>query len=187
MGKHIDIHAGLIERCQRNEARAQAEIYRLYSKAMYNVSLRIVGNREDAEDVLQESFVSAFRSIDLFRAESSFGSWLKRIVINRSLNQIRGKIYFTEVKDEIMGFFDSAEEEEQDEIEYSVKDIKNVLTQLSDGYRAVFTLYMFEDHSHKEIAELLKITESTSKSQLNRAKKKVREHLIQLKNERRQA
>jgi RNA polymerase sigma-70 factor (ECF subfamily) len=155
---------------------------------MYNVSLRIVGNREDAEDVLQESFVSAFRSVDRFRAESSFGSWLKRIVINRSLNQIRGKVHFSEVKDEILGFFDSPEdEEEQEEIEYTANDIKQVLRHLSDGYRTVFTLYMFEDHKHKEIAELLNITESTSKSQLNRAKKKVRELLIQLKHERRQA
>lgn len=183
MGKQIDIHAGLILRCKKNEPAAQAEIYKLYARAMYNVSLRIVGSREDAEDVLQESFVSAFRSIEGFRSESSFGAWLKRIVINRSLNQIRGKVHFKEVDDEIHAY---AEEEEQEESPYGVTELKEALAQLPSGFRTVFTLYMFEDYSHKEIAETLEISEGTSKSQLNRAKKKLKELMIQ-NHEQRQA
>lgn len=173
-----------MERCQRRDSRAQYEIYQLYSKAMFNVSLRIVGSREDAEDVLQDSFVSAFNGIDRFRAESSFGAWLKRIVINRSLNHIRRRLHFSEVDTEALGL---AEEEPVAESPYEVADVKRAMKELSDGYRTVFALYMFEDYSHREIAESLGISEGTSKSQLNRAKKRIQERLIEIGNERRQA
>lgn len=184
MGKQVDIHEKLIERCQRKDERAQYEIYQLYSKAMFNVSLRILGNREDAEDVLQDSFMKAFNGIDRFRAESSFGAWLKRIVINSSLNHIRGRMHFAEVDNEVHGI---EEEETEEERPYEVADVKQAMKELSDGYRTVFALYMFEDHSHKEIAQMLGISEGTSKSQLNRAKKRIQERLIEIGNERRQA
>lgn len=184
MGKSIDIHADLIQRCRANNAHAQAEVYRLYAKAMFHVSYRIVGIREDAEDILQESFVKAFQQIEKYREEGSFGSWLKRIVVNGSLNSIRSKVYFKEISDEDMPQEDEYMEEEP---EYEVEDVKTAMRLMPDGYRTVFSLYMFEDYSHREIAKTLGIGEGTSKSQLNRAKKHLKELLIQMSDERRQA
>lgn len=143
---------------------------------MYNVSLRILNNKEEAEDILQESFISAFSKINEFRGESSFGSWMKRIVINKSLNEIkRKKIPQMEIKEDIL---DATPHEEGQSATYSVEDIRRAIQELSDGYRVVFSLYIFEDYSHREIADAMNITVSTSKSQLNRAKKKVQDILV---------
>lgn len=184
MNQSTDIHQDLIERCKTGDRRAQSEIYQRYAKPMFNVSLRLLNNRVEAEDVLQESFISAFNSIKDFRGESSFGTWIKRIVINKSLNEIkRKKIPQMEIKDDILGF---VPEEEPVEIAYTVDNVKQAMQDLSEGYRVVFSLYMFEDYSHRQIADALNITVSTSKSQLNRARKRVKEILIS-KYEQRQA
>ena len=142
---------------------------------MMGVALRIVNDRMEAEDVLQESFVKAFAGLAKFRAEASFGSWLKRIVINHSINQVkRRRMHFDELNEEILH---KEEDEQYAEPEYTVEDVKKAVRELPDGYRVIFTLYMFEDLSHKEIANQLEISESTSKSQLNRAKKRLRQAL----------
>ncbi len=143
---------------------------------MLNVSYRILQNKEESEDVLQECFVKVFRNLETFRGDASFGSWLKRIVINASLNQLKKRKLNTASIDEEMVV--PEEEEETVEPSYSIQDINKAVASLSDGYRAVFTLYVFEDYSHKEIAETLGVTESTSKSQLNRARFRVKEWLI---------
>ena len=85
------IHAPLIEDCRKGSKKAQFALYDKYSKAMYNLAYRIVNNREDAEDILQEAFIECFRNIDSFRFESTFGAWLKKIVINKCINQIKKK------------------------------------------------------------------------------------------------
>lgn len=145
---------------------------------MFNVCCRIIQNREEAEDVLQKCFIDIFNKLSTWRGEASFGSWVKRIVVNRSINHVKRKKMIT-VDDTVL--INVSEEEEvednSDEIPYTVEQVKNALKKLSEGYRLVFTLYLFEDYSHKEIAEQLNITESTSKSQLNRAKKKMKEIL----------
>jgi len=189
LNQHIEIHQDLIAQCKRGERRAQAELFRLYSKAMYNVSLRILGKREEAEDALQESFLKMFQNIQNFEGKSSFGAWFKRIVVNHSINQLKKKkIAFEEVKDELLGEqLDENEPEEQNDYPISVNQVKDAMNELPDGFRVVFTLYLFEDYSHKEIAEELNISVSTSKSQLNRAKKRVRKFIELQKNERRQA
>lgn len=145
---------------------------------MYNICLRIVQNREEAEDVLQECFIDIFNKLSSWRGEASFGSWVKRIVVNRSINHIKRK-KMTLVDESNLRNISEEEDVENDEEElpYSVEQVKRALKQLPEGYRLVFTLYLFEDFSHKEIAEQLNITESTSKSQLNRAKKKMIEIL----------
>jgi RNA polymerase sigma factor (sigma-70 family) len=86
---YIDINAPLVERCRLNDHQAQAELYRRYSKAMFNAALRITGDYAEAEDVLQESFLSAFRELSGYKGDSSFGAWLKRIVVNKSINCLR--------------------------------------------------------------------------------------------------
>ncbi|MFM1932258.1 MAG: hypothetical protein RL226_1561 [Bacteroidota bacterium] len=144
---------------------------------MFATALRILRSREDAEDVLQDAFVSAFNKLDQFRGDATFGSWLKRIVVNTALNSLKKQRILI---DELIEDRRTEEEDEpyEEPAHYSIEDVKQAVSELSDGYRAVFTLYMFEDYSHKDIGEMLGINESTSKSQLNRAKKRVAEWLI---------
>ena len=147
---------------------------------MFNICLRMLNSREEAEDLLQDAFVSAFKNIKYYRFESSFGSWLKRIVINKCINAINKKsVALTELNEEI-----TKEEEIEDEgsgiliyEELDVNGIKSAINKLSDGYRTVLTLYLLEGYYHLEIAEILGISESTSKTQYLRAKKKLREIL----------
>ncbi|SHJ58232.1 RNA polymerase sigma-70 factor, ECF subfamily [Reichenbachiella agariperforans] len=176
---HKDIHFELVEAVRRQDRTAQFELYQLYAKAMLNTSYRIVYDQMEAEDVVQEAFVKAFGSIDQFRGDASFGSWLKRIVINGALNVLKRR-------KELMDINDQNEEEWIEEpVSYDtleVNQVKAAVAELPDGFRIVFTLYMFEGYDHKEVASILNITESTSKSQLNRAKVKLRELLKNMYN-----
>jgi len=131
----------------------------------------------EAEDVLQESFINAFTKLNTFKGDASFGSWLKRIVINNSLNVVRKKKTFYEDLNEDK--IESIEEQDNEVNEgYTVKDIRNAMLRLPDGYRVIFSLYMFEDLSHQEIAEQLNISVNTSKSQLSRAKSKLKSLML---------
>ena len=145
---------------------------------MFNVGYRITGNADDAEDVLQEAFVSAFRNLDNYRADATFGSWLKRIVVNKAINVLKRRKLEAMPEDE---HFDVAESEEEESYMpgLTVERVRNSIDALPDGYRSVLSLYLLEGYDHQEIGEILGITESTSKSQLNRAKKKLKEHLTQ--------
>lgn len=173
------IHFELIDACKKGNRQAQYELYKHYSKPMFNVALRIIQQRDEAEDVLQECFIDMFNKLDSWRGESSFGSWFKRIVVNRSINSIKRKklILVDESKAERIIDDESNNENENEEIPYTVEQVKTAMNELPDGYRIVFSLYIFEDYSHKQIAEELNITESTSKSQLNRAKNRMKELL----------
>ena len=177
MVQNIDIHQQLIDQCRKGESRAQYQLYNLYAKQMLNVSYRIVSNRMEAEDVLQESFINAFTKLNSFKGDASFGSWLKRIVINKSLNVVRKKKTFYEDLNEDK--IESIEEQDSEINEgYTVKDIRTAMQRLPDGYRVIFSLYMFEDLSHQEISEQLNISINTSKSQLSRAKSKLKSLMI---------
>lgn len=146
---------------------------------MYNTAIRICGSEEDAEDVLQESFLSAFRNLSQYRGESSFGAWLKRIVINKAITATKREQKMSR----------SAEEQNEEayhfewdtgaihESQMTVQKIQEAVKTLPLGFRSVLTLYLFEGYDHKEIAGILNISESTSKSQYNRAKKKLRDIL----------
>lgn len=171
--KEYDIHFDLIDRCKEGDRRAQHSLYELYAKAMYNTAWRIVENGDDARDILQESFIDMFLKLNSFRKESSFGGWFKRIVVNKSLNHLRkSRMVFQDTDD----LPDMAEEETNEVLfAYNIGDVKKAVSNLPEGYRLVFNLYMIEDYSHREIARELGISESTSKSQLSRAKKKLKE------------
>lgn len=167
---YTDPNLAIIERCRRGDRKAFQELYNLYAKAMFNISVRILNNSDEAEEVLQDSFLKVFGNIDTYDWNYSFGVWLKRIVINRSLDLLKKrKLNFVSI-DEIN--YSEAEEKEEGII-YDVEMIKKCIRELPDGYRTVISLFLFEDHSHREIAELLGISEGTSKSQYNRAKKKL--------------
>lgn len=143
---------------------------------MFNICYRITNDRDDAEDVLQESFVSAFKNLSSYNGTASFGAWLKRIVINNSLNFIKkNKVEVVPIEDHDR--YEIADAEQEYEFLHSVEDVKKAIELLPDGYRLVFSLYLLEGYDHREIAEILGITESTSKSQYNRSKKKLREIL----------
>ncbi|MEL6717907.1 MAG: sigma-70 family RNA polymerase sigma factor [Bacteroidota bacterium] len=164
---HIDI----VEGCRKGDRRSQFKLYKLYSKAMYNVCLRMVKNEVDAEDLLQSSFVDVFKRIHTFRAEASVGAWIKRIVINNCINFLKKRrLYFQELEDRHA----QVAEIEVGESKVNVKAINEAIMQLSDGYRVVFSLYAMEGYDHKEIGQILNISEATSKSQYSRAKQKLK-------------
>jgi len=174
--KVTDIHQNLVDACRNNDRKAQHELYHLYAKQMYNVCMRIVNHVGEAEDILQESFVEVFRRMKEFRGDSTFGSWLKRIVVNRSINSLRKKKM---VLFEHSSAFEHIADEDDvlDEANLTAQKLMKLVSELPDGYRLVLTLYLFEDYKHADIATLLNITESTSKSQYNRAKARIREQL----------
>ncbi len=178
MGQKEHIHKNIIEACKKGNERSKYELYQLYSKAMFNVCYRMMNNREEAEDMLQEAFTQAFMKLDSFRYESNFGAWLKRIVINTCLNAINKKkleltycdtIYDRDLKED--------EEEDMEEIQMTVAGISKAMEKLPEGSRMVFSLYLFEGYDHGEISQIMNITESTSKSQFMRAKRRVIELL----------
>lgn len=172
----INLQDELIARCKAGDQAAHYKIYKLYSKAMYNVGYRITRSEEDAEDVLQEAFVNAFRNIGSYRGDATFGAWLKRIVVNKAINALAKKKHESIPDDENWDIPD-----EESTVDYgddlTVERVRKGIEQLPDGYRSVLSLYLLEGYDHQEIAEIMGITESTSKSQLNRAKSKLRELL----------
>jgi RNA polymerase sigma factor (sigma-70 family) len=166
----IYIHAPLIEECRMGNSRAQFRLYNQYCKAMYNLAYRILNNREDAEDMLQETFIECFRSIDTFRFESTFGAWLKRIMVNKCINHIKKKKIDLTLYETLPAVVD----DEEEEVKYDTTKIFKGIELLPDGYRIILTLYLLEGYDHGEISQILGITESTSKSQYSRAKEKLR-------------
>ena len=171
-----NLHDALIERCRAGDQAAHHRLYKLYARAMYNVGYRIVRDEEEAQDVLQEAFVSAFRNLDSYRGDAAFGSWLKRIVVNKALNAV-GRRKFEPMPENENWDIAEPETEVSYRGELTVDRVKQSIAQLPDGYRNVLTLYLIEGYDHQEIAEIMGFTESTSKSQLNRAKAKLRELL----------
>lgn len=173
---YASTHRDIIEKCKQGNRQAQFELYQLYSKAMYNICLRMVKNELDAEDILQNSFVDVFTKLHTFQFQASIGAWIKRIVVNNCINFLkRNRIFFEELEErhantETDGFAQTENEENK----MTVERINKALFELPDGYRVVFSLYMLEGYDHKEIAEILGITEATSKSQFSRAKSKLR-------------
>ena len=138
----------------------------------------MMNNREEAEDMLQEAFTECFLKLDSFRFESSFGAWLKKVVIYKCINELKrrkAELVFSE-NIELIRRSDQYEESSEDNPnEYSVSKINKAIEQLSDGYRIIFSLYILEGYDHGEISEILGISESTSKSQYMRAKRKIKE------------
>jgi RNA polymerase sigma factor (sigma-70 family) len=170
-----NLHQDLLDACKVGDQKAQFQIYKLYYKAMYNTSLRIVNDTMEAEDVMQESFLSAFEKIETYSGTVSFGAWLKKIVVNRSLDSLgKRKAVFEDIESHI-GIRDNSNEEtsRNEEVDVRVEEVKEAIERLPDGYRVILSLYLLEGYDHDEIGEILKISSSTSRSQLSRAKKKL--------------
>jgi RNA polymerase sigma-70 factor (ECF subfamily) len=146
----------------------------------------MLDDKVEAEDVMQESFLAAFLKISTYRGEMSFGSWLKKIVIHKTIDVLRArKVQFEELNDR-MGLPDETDEEvleRQNDEYYRVEKIREAVRKLPEGFRIVLSLALFEGYDHEEIAMILKINKSTSRSQLTRAKKKLIEYLKEKKDE----
>ena len=166
----------IIEGCKAGKKRAQSRLYEKYSPAMLGVCLRYCSNMADAEDVLQEGFIKVFKYIKNFRGDGSFEGWIRRIMVNTALTHIKkNKKYSFEDIEGIPS--DYQEEEDVAYAPVSPETLIKVIQSLPDGYRSVVNLYIFEGFPHKEIAEIMGISESTSKSQLSKAKQFLRKKL----------
>lgn len=169
-----NVHRDVVERCRKGDTKAQFELYKLFYKPMYNVCLRMVGNAPEAEDVMQEAFLKAFTKIDTYEGVVSFGAWLKKIVINRSLDHLKKrKMKFEELNEKI------PDEEPAMLVisEIQMEKLKKAIQQLPDGYRVVLTLHLLEGYDYEEISQILGISNVSSRSQYMRAKQKLREML----------
>ena len=158
----------LIHGCMEGNRRMQEELYRRYSPRMYAVCLRYAANAEEAEDILQEGFIKIFKKLDSFRSEGSFEGWVRRIFVNTAIEQFRRKRYLLPVTEKEENTIEGKYISVLDEL--AEQDILSLVQELSPGYRTVFNMYVVEGYTHKEIAEMLGISEGTSKSQLSRAK-----------------
>lgn len=165
-------HHDLVDNCRKGDTRSQYDLYTLYVDAMYNTGMRMLRNKEDAEDVVQDSFVAAFNGLDGFKFESSFGAWLKRIVVNKCITHLKKKrelpIPYNDLDHNIIEV-----EHPHSDVAVEITKVKKGIEKLPNGYRQVINLYLIEGYDHNEIGEILAISASTSKSQYHRAKKKL--------------
>lgn len=157
----------LIIQCKKQDAKAQGELYKRYSGILFSICLRYSPNYTEAEDSLQDSFLTIFKKVDQFKGKGSFEGWIKRITVNTVLQKYRKKRVFDIVR----------EDQIADEIEVEVEDdgipldfLLKIIQELPDRYRLVFTMYVMDDYAHKEIAEMLGISDGTSKSNLARGR-----------------
>ena len=169
----------LLERCSSANNSGYSLLYHRYSKIVFNSIYRILNDREDAEDILQEVFVKAFSEIKSLKNIESFGGWIKRIAINQSLNFLRKKkIYFTQIDDDkTLDFSDDDELEQKLEMESRVKELQNIIAEFPPQTRMIVNLFLFEEMPQEEIAKLLNIPHGTVRSYYHRAKKKIFEKL----------
>lgn len=158
----------LLQGCIEGNRRMQEELYRRFSPRMYAVCLRYAGNSEEAADILQEGFIKVFRKLDSFRSEGSFEGWVRRIFVNTAIEHFRRRRYLMPVTEKEENTIEGKYTSVLDEL--AEKDILALVSELSPGYRTVFNMYVVEGYTHKEIADMLGISEGTSKSQLSRAK-----------------
>jgi len=167
----------LLERCKKNDSTAQMQVYKGYYKAMYNTAYRILKDEFEAEDLIQEAFLTAFTKLNTFKGEVAFGAWLKRIVVNKSLTQLKKNNRYDEVKLEVIPNY----EIEETSINYesvNVKEILNHIKNLKDNYRITLTLNLIEGYDYEEIAQILNYTNENVRTTISRAKKKLKQVLL---------
>ena len=175
----------LIEGCIKGDRQMQQELYNRFAPKMYGVCLRYASNAEEAEDILQEGFIKVFKKIESFRGDGSFEGWIRRIFVNTAIEHYRKKIYLQPITDTEENTVEGNYLNVLDHL--AEKDIIHLVQQLSPGYRTVFNMYVVEGYTHKQIAEILGISEGTSKSQLSRAKMILQEMVKKFIEKRKQA
>lgn len=175
-----DKHFNLVASCKQGNKAAHFELYKLYSKAMYNVAFRIVNDTDEANDVLQEAFLDAFGRIKDFRQETTFGAWIKQIVIHRSINFLRKrKAEFVDLDETDTDHLADEEETDYEETELKIDRIKEAMKLLPEASRIIFSLFLLEGYDHEEIGQVLGISVNSSRIQFLRSKRKLIEILKQ--------
>jgi RNA polymerase sigma factor (sigma-70 family) len=176
--KYKNIHQELIDDCRNGSTKAQFEIYKLYYKAMFNTSLRLVNDRMEAEDVMQEAFLSAFRNLHTYKEEVSFGAWLRKIVVNRSLDVLKKRrIELAPLDEQKVAIVDEDDSEVLEDVVQMVAEVKQVITELPESYRILITLHLIEGYDHEEISGILGMTNANVRTTYSRARKKLQEML----------
>ena len=165
---HTIPESDLISGCIDGNRRMQEELYRRFSPRMYAVCLRYASSSEEAEDILQEGFIKIFKKLSSYRGDGSFEGWIRRIFVNTAIEHFRRRRYSQPVTEKEENTIEGKYLSVLDDL--AEKDILELVRQLSPGYRTVFNMYVVEGYTHKEIGEMLGISEGTSKSQLSRAK-----------------
>ena len=168
----------LLKRCLQSDQNAQMQIYKGYYKAMYNTSFRILKDEFEAEDIMQEAFLTAFTKLSSYKGEVAFGAWLKRIVINKSLTQLKKNNRYEEVKMDVIQSHEVSEEK----IDYSALKAKEVLEKinsLKQNYQLALTLNLIEGYDYEEIAQIMGYTNENVRTTISRAKKKLKQVLIE--------
>ncbi len=170
----------IIEKCKQNDRLAQMQLYNQYSDGMYNVANRFVKDSAEAEDVVQEAFIKAFSKLHQYKAEVTFGAWLKRIVVNRSIDVLKArKERLVELEEVHLKVVDTSNNDKwlvDDTM--TLNEIKDAINNLPDKYKYVVMLFLIEGYDHQEISEILNISEVASRTQLSRGKQKLQSLLI---------
>ena len=156
----------LIVKCKKGDVTAQEQLYRLYARKLFSVCLKYSNNTADAEDHLQDAFVTIFKKVEQYKHKGSFEGWMKRVTINTVLQKYRGTRVFDIINEDAI---EDVEVEVEDE-DISLEFLLRIIQELPDRYRLVFNLYVLDGFTHKEISDMLKISEGTSKSNLSRAR-----------------
>ncbi|WNH12120.1 RNA polymerase sigma factor [Thalassobellus suaedae] len=171
----------IIEKCKQNNRKAQVQLYNQYCDGMYVVAKRFLKNTHDAEDVVQEAFIKAFTKLHQYKAEVTFGAWLKRIVVNKSIDFLKSKKQLIELEEVHLKVIDIESDDKwlvDDAI--TINEAKSAIDKLPEKYQYVVMLYLIEGYDHQEISEILNISEVASRTQLSRGKTKLQE-LLKLK------
>ena len=166
------VYKKIVSLCQKNDPKAQRELYEMFSPKLYGSCLRYAPNEQEAQDILQDSFITIFKKIDQFKFKGSFEGWCKRITVNTALQRYRGTKVFDLVNEDQIEDVEAVEVEESDDV--PLKELLFMVQQLPERYRLVFTMYVMDGYSHKEIAEMLEIPVGTSKWLLAEARKKLK-------------
>jgi RNA polymerase sigma factor (sigma-70 family) len=174
----------IIEQCKQNNRKAQLQLYNQYCDGMYIVAKRFLKDANDAEDVVQEAFIKAFTKLHQYKADVTFGAWLKRIVINKSIDFLKSKKQLLIELDQVhLKVIDTTNDDKwlvDDAI--TLNDVKQAINNLPEKYQYVVMLYLIEGYDHQEISEILNITEVASRTQLLRGKEKLQKLLIPKRN-----
>jgi RNA polymerase sigma factor (sigma-70 family) len=174
----------IIEQCKQNDRSAQLKLYNQYCDGMFAVAMRFVKDSMEAEDIVQEAFIKAFAKLNQYKAEVTFGAWLKRIVINKSIDCLKSKKQHLQELEEVhlKVIDDNYQNEWLVDDTITLDEIKLAIQKLPDKYRYVVMLYLVEGYDHQEISGILNISEIASRTQLSRGKSKLKEQLTPMKN-----
>ncbi len=179
----IESQQDIIKACLKNDKRAQLQLYKQYSKAMFNVCYNLVNDKYIAEDLMQEAFIAAFIKLNSFKGDVTFGAWLKKIMINKCIDHLKKKrVEFENIDEHNIVLTSNSNDSDEPIYRYSAETVKQTISGLPDGYKTILNLYLFEGYDHEEIAEILHISSSTSRSQYTRAKALLKQRLQQKTN-----